>query len=120
MFDWIRDFLDERTIQVRVRSELSSTRILENGIAQGAMISPLLFICMINDLPDILTNTETSLLANDSAILKSGKNLAFLQKTVQKCLDAVHAWCIEWGFTVSLEKTVVVVFSMKIEKMKYT
>ena len=29
-----------------------------------------------------------------------------------KGLDAVHSWCVEWGFTVSLEKTVVVLFML--------
>ena len=104
MFDWIQDFLEERTLQVRVGRELSNIRTLENGTAQGAIISPLLFICMINDLPDVLTNTDTSLFADDSAIFKSSRNLECLQRSIQKGLDAVQSWCAEWALQYPLKK----------------
>ena len=73
--DWIQEFLEERTIQVRVGRELLNIRSMDEGSAHGAMIFPLLFICMINYLPDILTNIDTSLFADDSAISKSKRNL---------------------------------------------
>ena len=71
MFDWIRDFLTDRIIQVRVGIELSRTHVIENGTPQGAMISPILFICMVNDIPDGLQEVDTSLFADDSAIYLS-------------------------------------------------
>ena len=73
--DWIQEFLEERTIKVRIGRELLNIRSMDEGPAQGAMISPLLFICMINDLPDILTNIDTSVFADDSAISKWKRNL---------------------------------------------
>ena len=49
IFNFIRDFLRNRTIQVRVGSELSSVRVLENGTPQGSVIIPLLFLLRVND-----------------------------------------------------------------------
>ena len=74
MFKFISDFLTDRTIQVRVGDALSDIFRLENGTAQGSSISPLLFLIMINDLPDVLANVESSLFADDSAVFKSGKH----------------------------------------------
>ena len=58
---------------MRVGDTLSSVQRLESGTAQGSIISPLLFLIMINDLPDVLVNIESSLFADDSAVFKSGK-----------------------------------------------
>jgi len=67
---------------VRVGAELSSVHTIENGTPKGAMIAPILFICMVNDLPDSLEDVESFLFADDSAIYKSGRNMAHLQKVV--------------------------------------
>ena len=97
MYEWIRNFLSERKIQVRVGSELSDVHMLENGTAQGATISPLLFICMISDLPNGLHDVETSLFADDSAIYKSGRNVKYLQRVIQRRLEDIQKWCDQWG-----------------------
>ena len=70
MFKFISDFLTDRTIQVRVGDALSDIFRLENGTTQGSIISPLLFLIMINDLPDVLVNVDSSLFADDSAVFK--------------------------------------------------
>ena len=113
MFNFINDFLTDRTLQVRVGDALSDIFQLQNGTAQGSVISPLLFLIMINDLPDRLTNIESTLFADDSAVIKSGKNLKFITKQVQNNLNNIEQWCDEWGFKVSMDKTVGIIFTRK-------
>jgi len=110
---FVKNFLTQRTIQVKVGSALSQKYFLDNGTAQGSIISPLLFLIMINDLPNSLHDVESSLFADDSCIFKSGKNLAHITKSVQDNLQIISAWCDEWGFKISLDKTVAVVFSYR-------
>jgi len=71
-FDCIKEFLSNRTVQVPVGAELSSVHAIENGTPQSAMLSPILCLCIVNDLPEGLDNVQASLFADDSAIYKPG------------------------------------------------
>ncbi len=117
MYDWVTDFLDGRTARVRLGSTLSDPFELENGTPQGAMISPSAFICMIDDLPTAVNDTEprgkidVSLFADDTTLHNKGPNTKLLFKQMQRALDALLVWCDQWGFSISTEKTVAVLFT---------
>jgi len=113
VFNFIRNFLTDRTLQVKVGGCLSSSYSVVNGTAQGSIISPLLFLLMINDLPAALTDVECSLFADDSCIYKSGSNLPHLVNKIQENLNYISEWCNQWGFKISLDKTIAVAFTHK-------
>jgi len=92
IFSYIKNFLTNRSIQVKVGDATSQRYILENGTAQGLIISPLLFLIMINDLPDSLRDVESSLFADDSCIFKSGRNLNHITKYIQDNLNKITEW----------------------------
>ncbi len=50
IYNWIKEFLIERNIKVKVGDYISREGSIENGTPQGSVISPLLFIIMINDV----------------------------------------------------------------------
>jgi len=106
MFAWIADLITDRTFQVRIGDEHLDIYILENGTSQGSIISPTLFLMMINDMPNSLSSTSVSLFADDSTFFKPGPNIIWLQRAVQKDLDVLQHWCNTWGFKISTEKTV--------------
>ncbi len=75
MFSFIDNFIENRTFQVKVGTEMSNTKTLQNGTPQGSIISPLLFLIMINDIHIGNNGAELSLFADDSAVYESGKTL---------------------------------------------
>ena len=114
MHRWINDFLTGRTIKVKVGGEISDSQTLDNGTPQGSVISPLLFLIMINDIPtENNAQSQTSIYADDGSLWRAGGNLKQVNKQLQKQLDDVVAWCDCWGFKISESKTVAVVFTKK-------
>ena len=114
MFNWIKDFLKERTIQVRVGGVSSKKVKIENGTPQGSVISPILFNVMINDIFDnIGRGFGLSLFADDGAIWKRGRNVEFIVKQVQKSLQIVEEWGTMWGFRISASKSKYMIFGFK-------
>ena len=110
IYQWIKDFLSGRTFQVRIGDKLSDRYKQSNGTPQGSVISPVLFLMAINDFPDGGTNIKKSIFADDAAIWKTGRHLETIRKQLQDTMTKIETWWLEWGFSLSTEKTVGVVF----------
>ena len=111
MFQWIKDFLTNRTFQVKIGDALSQTHSTKNGTPQGSVISPVLFLLMINDLPETTEGTKKAIFADDTAIWKTGRDLYDTINASQTILTSIREWCKEWGFILSKDKTVAVIFT---------
>ena len=117
--NWIEDFLTDRFFQVNIGGTLSDKYELQNGTPQGSVISPILFLIMINDYPTTVRGTETSLFADDSAIWRSGKNIANIEKQLQEDVDKISKWSSLWGFKLNEKKTVAIIFSRSSKNRKH-
>jgi ribonuclease HI len=114
IFNYIKHFLYRRTFQVKINSVLSDIFCNANGTPQGSSISPILFLIMINDLPNISnSNVNMSLFADDCAIWQAGQNLAILEQGIQSILNGIQTWCKKWGMRLSVTKSVTMIFTKK-------
>lgn len=117
---FVRDFLKDRTIQVRVGDVLSNARSVDMGVPQGSVISPLLFSIMLHDIKVVDTNGAIlSLYADDIALWKTlpfnfNKNKRKRELYVhsyQQTVNQIIFYLRENGFSLSSEKTVFVIFT---------
>lgn len=71
LWKWIRSFLSNRRIRVIYGGSHADWYPIYSGVPQGAVLSPLLFLAYINDLPDYCPTADIALFADDISL--SGK-----------------------------------------------
>lgn len=112
MEKWIEDFLTDRKLKVKLNNIFSQEYPLENGTPQGSVISPLLFLIMMNDYPDPEdTSINTSIFADDSAIWRTGTDVQHTTASLNLHVQKICQWCDTWGFKINELKTVAMIFT---------
>ena len=69
-------------MKVVVEGEQSKSVTVESGVPQGTVLRPLMFLCHINDLPDVV-RSQVRLFADDCLLyrqIKSNEDHVLLQK----------------------------------------
>ena len=89
--DWITDFLSNRTQTVIYSDSVSAPISVTSGVIQGSVLGPLLFVGLINYLPEQASHCNVILFTDDSkAIGAAAENHE--QDLVQQDLNSVGSW----------------------------
>ena len=121
---FIENFLSDRKFKVRCGTTYSYLASQDQGTPQGSVLSPTLFLVMINDLFDKKPppGVNYSLFADDVAIwkttpidtrLKEEPEIKLATAQLQQTLGDVENWCDNMGLSLSVEKSSVVVFACR-------
>ena len=109
---WIHQFLCNRQARVKFNGTTSSSRRLHQGVPQGSVLSPLLFIFYINNLAKLLpTDNINCMFADDVSIVATHRDKQKALEAVQHAVDIVVKWCSEWKLKLNASKSEVSFFS---------
>ena len=73
-FDWFCDYLSRRKQRVVVDGHSSEWAHVTQGVPQGLILGPLLFLLYVNDLPAVVAECTVSLYADDVTIYYANKD----------------------------------------------
>ncbi|GFW22014.1 RNA-directed DNA polymerase from mobile element jockey [Trichonephila clavipes] len=108
----ISSYLTDRNFSVKINDTYSSHRPTEAGVAQGTLISPLLFNIYVNDIP-IHHNTTLCMFADDTAILASHTEPKLVARAINRHLLVLEDWFSKWKIALNVAKTEAVFFTRK-------
>ena len=101
---WFASYLTLRKQTVRIGHSYSKFKDIENGVPQGSILGPILFLLYINDLPLYLSNSISELYADDTTLHTSGNSIESIRNDLVSDLSAVLRWCEENGMMINIDK----------------
>jgi ribonuclease HI len=111
MLAWLSDYLTNRSACVRFQGALSKTLTFENGTPQGAIVSPLLFNLLMEDIVSqpYTKNTSIYSYADDLLLIntRDGNN------ALPEDLHRLEETCEDLGLKISARKTKAMQFRAK-------
>jgi hypothetical protein len=100
----IDSFLSNRDFQVTVNGHASETHMLQYGVPQGAVLSPMLYSIYTSDTP-LSADHETALFADDIAKYKSSRRVTAITNGLKKAAKATHRYATRWKIKINGAKT---------------
>ena len=120
MVRWIAAFLRTRTASVMINGTLSKRVRMKQGLPQGSVLSPLLFLLYINDIgKDIPEDTDHNLFADDASLVAMDTKLVAANKKLQAAVSAVEQWSVENKLDLNIGKSCTLFFSSTTTEAKW-
>ena len=105
--EFLRGFLSNRRVRVRLADCHSPECEVEEGIPQGSVLSCTCFMVAMNTITaNLPANVDCTLYVDDFAIFASGPDPRTLQRRLQVAINHLQTWSERTGFRFSSEKTV--------------
>ena len=113
MYRWTKSYLHNRRARVLVDGRCGRKVLLRQGVPQGGVLSPTLFILFMNDLvPELPKGIHAALYADDLVLWCTEEYATTATYRMQQALDKLTAWTNTWCVTINKEKSSATLFSL--------
>ena len=104
---WFHFYLSDRQQCVKVNGCTSSLLPINQGIPQGTIVGPMLFLIFISDAPLYVQNSNMNIYAYDATLISSSRwdNISPMNNNIQKDLDNIQQWAIMNKMIINEKKT---------------
>ena len=121
MYEWISQYLNNRTARAQVNGAHSRQKTLREGVPQGGVLSPTLFLIYVNDIiAELPRKIHSALYADDMALWCSEEYITTDNYRMQQALEVLESWTKKWSVKVNSTKTTYTVFSLSPKEQKVT
>ena len=102
--EWFKDYLFNRKQYVKYDGVNSDERPMTNGVPQGSILGPLLFLLHINDIGLEIKQSKMLLYADDMVIFYSDKDPKKIEGIINEEFNYVINWLEYNNLTINLKK----------------
>jgi len=81
------------------------------GVAQGGLISPVLFCLYVNDMPSPSHHVELALYTEDTTIIATSRKPMLLVSYLESYLNQLQRWLSEWRIAINVFKSTAIIFA---------
>jgi retron-type reverse transcriptase len=81
------------------------------GVAQGGLISPILFSLYVNDMPQPSHHVQLALYADDTAVIATSRKPTLLVSYLESYLNDLQRWLSEWRIAINVSKSTAIIFA---------
>lgn len=117
---WFESYLKNRYMRVQTTDEglnqtsFSAWEKITDGVPQGSILGPLLFLVYINDLPKTISDkTVPILFADDTSIIVKSPNPKDFQTNMVTAFNSVNKWFKANLLSINVNKTYQIQFKTK-------
>jgi len=107
----ISSYLKDRTFEASFQTATSSRQGMRAGVAQGGLISPVLFSLCVNDMPPHSHHVELALYADDRTIITTSRKPTLLVSYVESYLNDLQLWLSDWRIAINVTKSTAIIIS---------
>ena len=81
---WFESYLHDQTQRCCINGSLSDTLPITQGVPQGSILGPILFLLYINDLPLAIPDCNVDIYADDTTLWMANSNPLHIQHGLQE------------------------------------
>ena len=110
---WTASCLTGREQRTLVNNIYSSCLPVPQGVPQGSVLGPLLYIIYANDIGDRIKNNGFTFYADDTVLYSKKRSLEESRVDLQKDLDGLANWCVDNEIYINIDKTKAMFFGSR-------
>ena len=113
--DWLKSYMSGRSQSVVWNGSQSTRLPLTHGVAQGSILGPLLFLVMVADLPEFVTqgssNSRMMCYCDDSTLTVIAKTKEMLKSELERKAERMIVYCSKNGLVINSGKSQLLISS---------
>ncbi|KAL4097406.1 hypothetical protein QTP88_022192 [Uroleucon formosanum] len=112
LFLLTKSYLTDRYFQIRIGTCTSQMAMINAGVPQGGILSPLLFNIYASDQP-VTENTIVADYADDKDLISIHENPLIASGNLQTHLNLISSWYTKWRIKLNHAKSIHTTFTLK-------